>query len=111
MNSNLDFLKLIIDKKAYVNLSADRRNILSKIYQDADLIQEAIARGESFAISYYPKIAGFVDEAAAEAFVSVIEDKPNLLRSQAIYDHCHEKLISSTLKAKYTRLRKKHGYM
>lgn len=111
MDNNLDLLRLIMEKKAYTNLSNERRNVLSKIHQDADSLQEVMNRGESFASSYYQKMAGFANEAAAEMFVSILEDKPGLLRSQTIYDHCHEKLISSTLKAKYTRLRKKNGYM
>ena len=111
MDNSQDLLRLIMEKKAYTGLSVERRNVLAKVHQDADSLQEAINRGESFAAGYYQKIAGFTNEAAAEMFVSIMEGKPNLLRSQAIYDHCHEKLISSTLKAKYTRLRKKHGYM
>lgn len=111
MDNNLDLLRLIMEKKAYTSLSNERRNVLSKVHQDADSLQEVMNRGESFASSYYQKIAGFANESAAEMFVSILEEKPNLLRSQAIYDHCHEKLISSALKGKYTRLRKKYGYM
>lgn len=85
--------------------------ILAKVYQDAEIIDEAINRGENIAISYYQRIAGFTDESAAKAFLEIIETRHGLLKSQAIYDNCHEKLVSSTLKAKYTRLRKKHEYM
>lgn len=111
MDSNLDFLEMIMEKGAYTTLSNERRNILAKIHQDANSLQEVMKRGDSFASSYYQSIAGFKNESAAEAFISIMEDRQSLLRSQAIYNHCHEKLISSTLKAKYTRLRKKHGYM
>lgn len=111
MDSNYELIKMIMDKKAYISLSNERRNILAKIYQDADCLREAVNRGEGFAIEYYQKIAGFADEAAVETFVSIVEDNPNLLRSQAIYNNCHEKILNSTLKAKYTRARRKSGYM
>lgn len=111
MDSNHEMLKLIMDKKAYTNLTNERLNALCEIFQDADLLQEVIKRGETFASNYYQRIGGFANEIAAEMFVSIVEDNPNLLRSQAIYEHCHEKLKNSTLKSKYTRLRKKSGYM
>lgn len=111
MANNLDFLKLIIEKKAYTGLSNDRRNILCKVLQDAEALEETIGRGENYASSYYQKIAGFTDARAAETFVSIVENRVGLLRSQQLYDNCHEKLINATLKAKYTRLRKKHGFM
>lgn len=111
MDNNLDLLRLIMAKKAYSILTNERRNILSKIHQDADSLLEAINRGEHFAASYYQKIAGFANEAASEMFVSIVEVNDNLLRSQAIYDHCYEKLTSGASKGKYTRLRKKRGYM
>lgn len=111
MDRNMDFLKLIMDKKAYTSLSNERRMVLSKIPQDAHSIQESIDRGDSFAVDYYQKIIGFANENAEELFINNLKDKPNLLRSKAIYDHCHSKLKNSVLKAKYTRLRKKGGYV
>lgn len=111
MENNHEFLKLIMERKAYTELSNERRSVLAKIYQDADSLQEAVNRGEMFAIDYYQRIAGFADEAAAEKFISIIEGSPNLLQAQAIYDHCYDKLVNGILKAKYTRMRKKHSYM
>ena len=111
MDGNYELIKMIMDKRDYTSLSNERRTILARIYQDSDCLQEAANRGESFATGYYQKIAGFVDEAAAETFISIVEHKPNLLRSQAIYDNCYEKILSSNLKAKYTRIRRKSGYM
>lgn len=111
MDNNHEFLKLVMEKKDYSNLSNERRVVLCRIHQDADSVREVVSRGDVFAIDYYQKIAGFTNEVAAEAFVSIMEDNPALLRSQEVYDYCYEKLVSSVLKAKYTRLRKKHGYM
>lgn len=111
MDSNHDMLKLIMNKKAYTNLTNERLNVLCGILQDADLLQEAIKRGETFASNYYKKIGGFTNEIAAKKFVSIIEDNPSLLQSQEIYKNCYEKLPNSALKAKYTRLCKKYGYI
>ena len=111
LDNNGDFLNLIMEKKSYIGLSNERRNVLAKILQDSDLLQDAINRGENFSLNYYQKIEGFANEVAMETFISIIENNPALLRSQAIYDHCHEKLRNSSIKAKYTRLRKKAGYM
>lgn len=111
MDGNYELIKMIMERKSYTSFSNERRNILSKILQDSYCLQEAANRGENFATEYYQKIEGFADEAAVETFVSIVEDKPNLLRSQAIYDNCYEKILNSTLKAKYTRARRKSGYM
>ena len=111
MQKNHHFLRVIMNNKSYVTFSVEHRNILAGILQDAYSIEEAINRGESFAISYYQKIAGFVDANADKMFLSIIANRTNLLRSNAIYNNCHDKLTSSAAKSQYTRLRKKYGYM
>lgn len=111
MDNNLAFLQAIQNRKAYISLPNDRRMVVSKIPQDSDCLRNVLTYGDTFAINYYSKIDGFSDADAAAAYVEIVESKPALLKSQVLYDHCHEMLVNPILKAKYTRLRKKYGYM
>lgn len=111
MDNNLDFLKLTIDRKGYVGLSRERRMIFSKVSQDSDCLLNAVEYGDAFVSDYFSKIAGFCDSTACDTYLEILEQKPALLKSQVLYDHCHDMLHGSIQKSKYTRLRKKHNYM
>ena len=63
--------------------------------------------GETFALTYFTQINGFKDATAAKTFVDLVSESKLLIKSQELYNHTHEKLINSALKAKYTKARKK----
>lgn len=105
MCNNKEFLRMIMEKKEYIGMKEDVRLKLSSIYQDSDSLLDVINYGDDFALKYYLQMAGFKDEEAATAFVNIIERSHFLLSSQELYDHAHGKLISGTLKGRYTRLR------
>lgn len=111
MDNNLDFLKVVMERKGYIGLSRDHRMVLSKVLQDSDCLLNAVEYGEAFMGDYFSKIAGFSNPTACDTYLEIIEQKPALLKSQVLYDHCHNMLHSSIQKSKYTRLRKKHNYM
>ena len=111
MDNNVDFLKVVMERKGYIGLSRDRHMVLSKILQDSDCMLKVVEYGDAFASDYFSKIAGFCNTAACDTYLEILEQKPTLLKSQVLYDHCHNMLHSSNQKSKYTRLRKKHNYM
>ena len=111
MDNNLDFLKVVMERKGYIGLTRDRRMVLSKVLQDSTCLQNAAEYGEAFMSDYLSKIAGFSNSTACDMYLEILEQRPTLLKSQLLYDHCHNMLHSSIQKSKYTRIRKKHGYM
>ncbi len=109
MSNNTEFLRLIIEKKAYEGLSEKVKMNLSKVYQDADCIKNALEYGTIFAIKYFSSIAGFEDYDAAYEFINIIERNAQVLASDTVYDNTYEKLWNAPLKSRYTKLRKKNG--
>lgn len=110
MSQNKEFVSQVMQGKLYKGWDTESRLLLRGVYQDKDSIEDVISYGEEFALAYYSSMEGFLNEEAATAFVSVLEKNVGLLASDKLYDHTHEKLINGRLKAKYTNLRKKHGY-
>lgn len=107
MSENTDFLNQIIARKDYLNLPEENRLIFAKVFQTAESLADVLSYGEEFAATYYSSIAGFASKSAAEYFVKVLVENPELLRNQEIYDHTYDKLVNSPLKARYTRERNK----
>ena len=110
MVKNIDFLRLIMEKRAYVGFEENLRMLLTKIPQDADSIYDAVSYGTKFAVEYFSQIKGFMDYDAAHAFIKVIEKDNQIMASYEVYENAYDKLVNGALKARYTNIRKKHGY-
>lgn len=111
MSNNKEFVSIIMHERVYVTFEEENRMQLSGIFQDSESIKDVMEYGEEFALEYYSKMEGFEDEEAASTFVAIVEKNDELLESDKLYAHTHEKLINGRLKAKYTNARKKRGYM
>ncbi len=110
MTKNYDFLRLIIRKKEYIDLSEEVRITLAKVFQDSDCIINVLEYGTNFAIEYFSVIDGFTDYNAANTFVDIVEQNNQILASDDVYNNTYEKLWNAPLKSRYTKLRKKNGY-
>ncbi len=110
MSKNYDFLRLIMKRKEYEDLSEEVRMNLAKVYQDSDSILNALEYGIKFAVEYYSAIGGFVDYNAANTFIDIVEKNTHILASDEVYENVYEKLVNPPLKSRYTKLRKKNGY-
>ena len=108
MSQNLEFLSEIMDRKAYIGMPFKRRIELYKLLQDADCLEDLTSYAPTEMLEYLCKINGFKDEMAATTFVNMVERYPTLLKSDKLYEHTHEKLVSPQLKRRYTKLRKKN---
>ena len=111
MSKNRDFVSTIMHDKSYTTFDEENRMQMTGVFQDSESIKDVMEYGEEFALEYYSKMAGFEDEEAASCFVTIVEKNDELLASDKLYAHTHEKLINGRLKAKYTNARKKKGYM
>ena len=108
MSQNLKFLSEIMDRKAYIEMPFKRRIELHRLLQDADCLDDLTSYAPTEMLEYLCKINGFKDEMAATTFVNMVERYPTLLKSDKLYEHTHEKLVSPHLKGRYTKLRKKN---
>ena len=107
MCDNIAFLEEMMVRKAYLDFTTKTILRLTVIKQDAELITHIMTYGETFALTYFTQINGFKDATAAKTFVDLVSESKLLIKSQELYNHTHEKLINSALKAKYTNARKK----
>lgn len=82
----------------------------ARVLQSEACIEFILRLDAEIALAYLMTIKGFKDKAAATAFVTGIEGNVDLLRSDELYIHTHEKLLDGYLKAKYTRARTKNGF-
>lgn len=105
MSENIDYLQLLMQKKAYVGLPEESRMYFTKINQSTECLEDAISYGESFAKTYFSKIVGFISKEAAEKFVEIINGHSELAISKEIYDNTHPRLVNPVLKSRYTRIR------
>lgn len=110
MSNNLEFLKLIMKRRAYEGLSEEARINLAKVNQDSDCIKNILEYSTIFAINYFSLIAGFEDYDAAHTFITIIENNAQLLASNEIYNNTYSKLVNGPLKARYTIARKRNGF-
>lgn len=111
MVSNQSFLSMIIKRKAYGEFTEEMMMYLTPLYQDSDSLKQALEYGAKFAIKYFSVIEGFVDYDAANTFVDIVEQNNQILASDDVYNNTYEKLWNAPLKSRYTKLRKKNGYM
>lgn len=110
MAANQEFLAKIMKDESFVGMNDEAVMCLAAMPQTSSCILDVFNRGYTFALEYFTKINGFVDKAAATSFVEFIETSQDLLKSDELYEHVHEKLVNGVLKGKYTRARTKHGY-
>ena len=109
MAKNRDFVQKIMDNNLYLGMSEDDRLRMCGIYQDAACLKNVLTYGTEFALKYLCSIDGFSNYDAAAAFIEIIKDVPELIKSQELYDHAYDKLENSALKASYTQLRNYRG--
>lgn len=110
MSKNYEFVRRIMAEKFYKGFAEENRMQLNGIYQDKDSIINVLEYGNDFALRYYTSMRGFLNEDAATEFVSIVECNSELIASDDLYNHTHGMLINGRLKARYTNLRKKHGF-
>lgn len=110
MIKNRRFLDVLMRKKAYEGMAEDRLLPFSAVLQSKDIL-EYIVNSTSIALKYLEQIKGFENKDAAAFFVDTVENRADLLKSDAMYKNGHEKLLDGLLKRRYTLARKKHGYL
>lgn len=111
MVQNTEFVRLVMESKSYQGFDEENRMQLVGVYQDRECLEDVLEYGDEFALEYYSSIAGFADEEAATAFVSIVEANDVLLASDELYVKTHGMLVNGRLKAKYTNARKRRGHM
>lgn len=102
MTANTAFLSKLMERNEFAKLDDESRISMARLLQDARSVEEAFSRGDEFALSYFLKVGGFRDKAAADKFVNLVIANEKLLASNELYEHIHEKLVDGTLKARYT---------
>jgi len=110
MAKNRRFLDMLMHKKAYEGMAEERLISFSVLLQSKDIL-EYIVNSTSIALKYLEQIKGFENKDAAAFFVDTVENRADLLKSDAMYKNGHEKLLDGLLKRRYTLARKKHGYL
>lgn len=109
MAANKEFLCELANEKVYQQAEDDSALYFASIPQKEDYILSAFNRGPSFAEQYFQKVVGFADYEAAKCFVDQASGVIQVLKSDAVYQNTHEKLVDPQLKRKYTNNRKKLG--
>ena len=109
MAANKEFLCELANEKVYQQAEDDSALHFASIPQKEDYILSAFNRGPSFAEQYFQKVVGFADYEAAKCFVDQASGVIQVLKSDAVYQNTHEKLVDPQLKRKYTNNRKKLG--
>lgn len=109
MEVNEQFLDEIRKRKSYLDFEDEDLAPLSKISQDALLVQEVFNRSEEFIISYFIDFKGFKDYKAAKKFIELLESHEEVILSDEVKNEAYNKLVDPSLKGRYTRLRKMYG--
>ena len=110
MSKNRAFLEKLMYEKSYVGMEASCFLPLASIQQDKECIEYCLGLDGADALEYLTKISGFADRPAAETFVEGVVQRLDLLQSDELYAHTHDKLLDGILKAKYTRARTRNGF-
>ena len=110
MTENHDFLRRVMQEGSYTDMADENRLQLCCILQDEARVREGFGRGADFALRYFLQVGGFQDHDAAASFVHLVKRTPQLLASDELYQHTHDKLVDPMLKGSYTRARKKGDY-
>ena len=109
MAENTAFIERLMSERMYEGTCQEKLALFAKVLQSEACIEFILGLDTETALAYLTTIKGFKDKPAATAFVAGIEGNIDLLRSDELYIHTHEKLLDGYLKAKYTRARTKHG--
>ena len=110
MAENTAFIERLMSEKMYEETCQEKLIFFARVLQSEACIEFILRLDAEIALAYLMTIKGFKDKAAATAFVTGIEGNVDLLRSDELYIHTHEKLLDGYLKAKYTRARTKNGF-
>lgn len=110
MYQNTAFLKKCMQEKVYVGMQQKSFLALATIRQSKECIEYCLSLDAESALEYLTKIDGFADRDAAESFVEGVEKRVDLLQSDELYAHTHDKLLDGLLKSKYTRARTRNGF-
>lgn len=110
MAENTAFIERLMSEKMYEETCQEKLVFFARVLQSEACIEFILRLDAEIALAYLMTIKGFKDKAAATAFVTGIEGNVDLLRSDELYIHTHEKLLDGYLKAKYTRARTKNGF-
>lgn len=110
MAKNEDFIKKLMSEKVYEGTCPEKLRFFAGVLQSKDCIEFVLGLGVESALAYLTTIKGFEDKSAATAFVDGVEGNVELLRSDGLYEHTHEKLLDGYLKGRYTRARTKSGF-
>lgn len=110
MAKNENFIKKLMSEKAYEGTCPEKLRFFAGVLQSKDCIEFVLGLDVESALTYLTAIKGFEDKSAATAFVDGVEGNVELLRSDGLYEHTHEKLLDGYLKGRYTRARTKNGF-
>lgn len=105
MSRNEKFMNEMIEKQIYKEAPLTRERFTAFL-QNSDMIIDLFSTCSDKEIKdYLGKIKGFKDYKAAKKYVVLLEQKPNVLIDQNIYDHTHHMLVDPQLKRRYTKSR------
>lgn len=108
MGQNQSFVQSIMNDSDFSGMSHYSRMKLALVYQTSASLYDIVENyDEEFALDYLTQIAGFADEEAAIDFLMIVNGKDSFIKSEALYNHTYDMLISPVLKANYTKIRKK----
>ena len=110
MAKNESFIKKLMSEKVYEGTCPEKLRFFAGVLQSKDCIEFVLGLDVESALTYLTAIKGFEDKSAATAFVDGVEGNVELLRSDGLYEHTHEKLLDGYLKGRYTRARTKNGF-
>ena len=109
MGKNKEFLCKLMAEGDFSEMDRHSRMKLAAVYQTSDSLNDIVNNyDEAFALEYLTQIAGFEDEKAAIDYLLIINKSQRLSRSEKLYSHTYDMLISPSLKSKYTRIHKKN---
>ena len=104
MCKNLDFLKMVQNRRAYKELPEDSQMAMANIAQDEETLTNVLNYSDDFVVKYYSNIVGFASKDAATVFVEIMQKHQKYAQNVAIYNNVYSKLENSQLKRKYTKL-------
>ena len=110
MAENTAFIERLMSERMYEGTCQEKLALFAKVLQSEACIEFILGLDTETALAYLTTIKGFKDKPAATAFVVGVEANVDLLRSDELYEHTHEKLLDGYLKGRYTRTRTKNGF-
>lgn len=110
MAQNKDYMRELMAEGQYKTVCPAKLKHFAGVLQSKECIEYVLGFAEAEperALEYLTTIEGFANKETAAAFVDGVEKNIELLRSDKLYNHTHEKLLDGPLKAKYTRAKNK----